>query len=1187
MATPNLQQLQTQRTQLQSREAELRQQLRDLEESENPLYRQQRQLSAQIRAQRTIVQDPAATAAQKDEATARATELEQQYNQINNQLRISNDQREAVARQILDITDQLISIDRQIETASQGRSTEPPAQPVAQQVNEQTGSSPTAPPPVPSPGPTNAQTPQTLQDGSGDSGLNPPVRSLSQTQAVGSESAPPAPLRIEITTTNQDDQNDIVDAADIPSDTGAQLPPPTLPGPTNSSGTGASRPGAFAGEDTGAQTAPTTAAKPPTVTGALSVDSKITPQPNILDRFANYTYEAAVYLMSDDQYRSYLRTGKKTVTGYNLLFQSAGAAENQGGAPGAQVQNPQQAGAPTQPSSTAGRNPNFPLDYYIDSIQIKNSLPGKSTQSAHSVTDLKFSVIEPANISLIDNMYKAVQQIKPTDASGAVNYASAHYLMVIRFYGYDEQGRVQKVGAADPVTGISDPNAVIEKFIPFKIKDINWSVSGKLVTYEFQCAPTDQMIGSGTRRGSVPADVELAGGTVREILSGGVIYSGTPSTTEAPGAATTPSVNQTNAETARLNRQAGNAPPTASAAPPKASSAPSKTAIKQGLMEAMNDFQKQLVKDGVYEVADEYALEFAPGAEIIADALVTKPGEKLDKSQTPVGPAPSQQASALSPDKQSMVAQARIQTIVAGMQLVQAIDIIVRNSKFLTNQASIVIRDDNNKSSPNPASRKKGVLWYNITFRAEPLKYDNKRNDFAYKVTYIINVFPVQDFLSLYFPEPIFRGLHKSYPYWFTGINTSVLDYTATFNKLYSLTVTSSTADFDALANIRKKYTSNMRDMAFFQYQARSTESQQNTQSKANELAANAAEYLYNPSDNANGKIRILGDPAWIAQGSFTGAVSAETFSYSPFLADGTINFDSNDILFEILWQRPEDYDANTGLADPYQRTSKLYGDRQPRQSVVYRATTVESEFRQGRFEQTVNGTLYLFPLPDGSNAAPPVYRGTQTEGDEGEDQARQNLAQQQAAASQIGRINAATSGIPGAAAAVNATAAGIAGPGGVAGAVGGLAAGAAQVAGVVGAVQRGVADVAGRIPGVASIAGFTESARIGQYGGAGALIAPLLPQVNQISAVAATIAAPGAGISSVLPALPSLPPSSNGASLGVAARDIEEAERIQQESGADDAITPQQVANNRLINERLSSIFPAPREPQPIARET
>jgi hypothetical protein len=71
--------------------------------------------------------------------------------------------------------------------------------------------------------------------------------------------------------------------------------------------------------------------------------------------------------------------------------------------------------------------------------------------------------------------------------------------------------------------------------------------------------------------------------------------------------------------------------------------------------------------------------------------------------------------------------------------------------------------------------------------------------------------------------------------------------------------------------------------------------------------------------------------------------------------------------MFEIAWQKPQDYDLNSGLADPY---SKSGGDRTPTQSVVYRAKSVQSEFRQGRFEQTIEGTLYQYPVPSGTNKA-------------------------------------------------------------------------------------------------------------------------------------------------------------------------------------------------------------------------
>ena len=170
--------------------------------------------------------------------------------------------------------------------------------------------------------------------------------------------------------------------------------------------------------------------------------------------------------MSNAQYAAYQLSEKKTINGYNLLFQTGGAPNNIGG--------PQGPAAPQPPAFDAGRNPFFPYDYYIDSVKVTNKLLGKNTMAAHSVTDLKFTVIEPANITLIDNIYKAVQDIAPKGAAGAVNYAAAIYLMVIRFFGYDANGNLQTVGLTDPVTGLSDASSLIEKYIPFRIKNINW-----------------------------------------------------------------------------------------------------------------------------------------------------------------------------------------------------------------------------------------------------------------------------------------------------------------------------------------------------------------------------------------------------------------------------------------------------------------------------------------------------------------------------------------------------------------------------------------------------------------------------------------------------------------------------------------------------------------------------------------
>jgi hypothetical protein len=91
------------------------------------------------------------------------------------------------------------------------------------------------------------------------------------------------------------------------------------------------------------------------------------------------------------------------------------------------------------------------------------------------------------------------------------------------------------------------------------------------------------------------------------------------------------------------------------------------------------------------------------------------------------------------------------------------------------------------------------------------------------------------------------------------------------------------------------------------------------------------------------------------------------------FLPDGSIAFDNQDVLFEIAWQRPEDYDLDTGLADPYSQTQKKYNNRTALQSRVYLCKKVVSEFRSGAFTQTLEGALYLFPIPSKTNTANPA----------------------------------------------------------------------------------------------------------------------------------------------------------------------------------------------------------------------
>ncbi len=745
--------------------------------------------------------------------------------------------------------------------------------------------------------------------------------------------------------------------------------------------------------------------------------AKITPQPNILDQYPSYTYNVSVYLTSPAQYRQLIGLKKRNVNGYNLLFQSGGAPTNIGGAQGElgaeavarraetdrRLRDAAQStvNTPGADSPDAGRNPFFPNDFYIDNVTIDNQFPGKQTNAAHMVTDIKFTVMEPGGITLLDRLYDAVQDFAPLDATGAVNYTAAQYLMVVRWYGFDQNGNMVKPGVKDSA-GLSDPKACCEKYIPFIIKRINWQVNNKLVSYDFECGPIGQQTGGSTARGTIPYDIELTDSNVAGLLGGPTTYGAIlPNNAAAPAPANDRRMNDAaptlDASGRALNDSRIVKP---QSAPDKAAAAPTpKKTITAGLIGAMNKFQQELVEKGIYQYADEYSIAFPPGppgAPKIGDGKITKPDAVVNKSSTAMSPAATTDPKGKDPARTRTDSTTRNFSITAGQQILQAIELAIRNSSYIYNQAAI---QKSEQTVPDPAKEADGtqamndtdrtqptetsIWWYLISMECIPTNYDQKRNDYAYQINYKVTPYLIQNFNSKYYPMPKFAGIHKEYRYWFTGENIAVLDYQATFNTLYNMTVSGREPGDSALNRLRKKRTSSMRELTKYVYQAASSESRAGAESSANEILANAAEALYSPSDLARGKIKIIGDPAWLQQGSVTGVIGQQVAGAAEgFLPDGTINFDSQQVMFAIEWQRPQDYNLNTGLADPYSTGDQ---QRKPVNSYVYQAIKCVSEFRQGKFEQIIDGVLYYYPTENLKNTVVPAAAAAASNGTTGD----------------------------------------------------------------------------------------------------------------------------------------------------------------------------------------------------------
>jgi hypothetical protein len=285
-----------------------------------------------------------------------------------------------------------------------------------------------------------------------------------------------------------------------------------------------------------------------------STNRRIITQQNVLDDYASYTYQISWYMLTPAQYNAVRRSIRPNTAGWNLLVQSGGAPL-------------------TSPTDQPGRSPWFPDDFYLDDLEIHSRTPGKGVGMPHNAIAIKFKVVEPNGLTLVDRLYNAVYaayganagrdafdpngydsagpptaytpnagqqqtqtQINQKNNPGIPNYSKAAYCLGIKFYGYDNEGNlVAPAKGKNVYTPASDlgksqvgpfsiGSEIIHKLFVFNMTELKFRMAAgansKGVEYSIAGVPIPMNTAFGQARGTVPFQFELTGTTVKDILVG-------------------------------------------------------------------------------------------------------------------------------------------------------------------------------------------------------------------------------------------------------------------------------------------------------------------------------------------------------------------------------------------------------------------------------------------------------------------------------------------------------------------------------------------------------------------------------------------------------------------------------------------------------------------------------------------
>tara|TARA_B100001057_G_scaffold25834_1_gene23729 strand:- start:18307 stop:21027 length:2721 start_codon:yes stop_codon:yes gene_type:complete len=649
---------------------------------------------------------------------------------------------------------------------------------------------------------------------------------------------------------------------------------------------------------------------------------KIDPATNELNTFSSVTYNLALYMMNS---KSYVDITKSPNNPNEVLDSESGNSQLLMRSGGTGLDN---------------SNNDFANNFFIDDLEIQNIAVGPDKFKHNTnATSVNFTITEPRGVTLLEKLQRLAGTVL---VSTRENYIHAPYLLEIKFKGYNDTGQ--------PIPTASKP-----KYIPIKITDMTFEVTNSGTQYRVSAIPFANHV-LGSIMNTIPHNIELKASTVGDIFSSEVTK-----LVQVPDRITD-----------------GVSPGVATAIGIKEGQQPTKTkkTKHRDLAEILTDSRRARTLPTSYKDKNGQPVSVPPAAEkydtynfLLAEEISSAKlnlEDIYDALNTPVPtedekkPKSGSQTQQKSADKKqyetyvqgltrgvTLDKESKTFSIAAGTDITKLINLVIMHSSYM---------DKNVEENPKQYLQTGDPInWFRvrpvIESSSEPGNgFDRKDGRYKYSIKHVVekNVIHYHDFPWGKKSKPVGVGYHKVYDFIFSGKNTEVLDFRLKFNTAFYSVMTAGTGSPFAGKPANNAFTPQVKELTSSLEGNVINSKDQLTRQRAKDLFSSV---MSDGVDLLNLDMSIVGDPAWIptSDAYWQDRVRKGQSYTSPFMPDGTINYNLTPPYIRVNLRTPVDYDATTGLQDPSQAGNSSF-------SGVYRITQVDSTFSGGVFQQRLSG---------------------------------------------------------------------------------------------------------------------------------------------------------------------------------------------------------------------------------------